>query len=314
MPTRVDHGFLPSNFAGASDVAFFNSPNTITSGATDFFIWKKPRGITMLGMICVGAGGGGGGGFTAAAAAARGGGGSGACSGFSKLIIPAWAVPDVLYVKIAKGGLGVGSGGGTAGSGANSFILIRPNTLSALNTLLVSNTNAPAGGGTGTGAAVGALGGAPTIATQQNSVLSGVGQWSAFVGVQGVAGGAVAGAIGPPIAIPLTGVFTMPGAGGAGTTAADFAGGIITAVANDSHISDVRPVGAAAGSFNGSSGHLLRAPLWSYGGLGGSSSNAGVGGNGGNGGPGSGGGGGGGGTTGGKGGDGGDGMVIIWCW
>jgi hypothetical protein len=105
----------------------------------------------------------------------------------------------------------------------------------------------------------------------------------------------------------------MGGSGGAGTTAADFAGGIITAITN-SYLSEIRSAGAAAGSFDGPSGFLSRNPFFSFAGLGGGASNAGIGGNGGNAAPGSGGGGGGGGTTGGVGGRGGDGIVIITCW
>ena len=123
----------------------------------------------------------------------------------------------------------------------------------------------------------------------------------------------MAGAIGPPTSIATTSILTQGGAGGAGTTSADFAGGIITAITS-SYLSEIRPQGAAAGSNNGSGGFLHRAPFFSFAGLGGSSSNAGVGGLGGNGGRGSGGGGGGAGTTGGRGGDGGGGIVIMTCW
>lgn len=279
-----------------------------------FQTWKKPRGCSMHYMICIGSGAGGGGGFTAAAAAARGGGGGGGSSATATLLIPSLFIPDILYVQVGMGGLGVGSGGGTAGSGIISYIALGPDNTN-MNNLLASCVAAPTGGGTGTGAAVGAAGTGGTVATHATCPCSSVGVRIFQVGKDGIAGGAVAGAAGGNQSFPLTNAtaMTMGGAGGAGTTSADFAGGAITAIANCDY-SAKRPVGAAAGSNDGSSGFLNWAPFLSYCGLGGASSNAGVGGKGGLGGPGSGGGGGGGGTTGGKGGDGGPGLVVIVSW
>ena len=123
----------------------------------------------------------------------------------------------------------------------------------------------------------------------------------------------MAGAVGGAIALPVTGICNMAGSGGAGTTSADFAGGLYTPVAG-AFLSEARPATPAAGSNNGSAGPQLWKPFFSFGGGGGSSSNAGVGGNGGNGACGCGGGGGGGGTTGGRGGNGGAGIVMIISW
>lgn len=295
---------------GASDVQEFTIPSTVTN--TQWHTWIKPRGKTMCNIICIGGGGGGGGGFTAAAAAARGGGGGGGSSAVTRVEIPLIFLPDMLYVQVGAGGQGVLSGGGTAGSGILSYVAIAPNT-TATNVLAVSGAVAAVGGGTGTGAAVGAAGTAGTIATIGAMPLAGLGQFAFIAGQIGIAGGAVAGAVGGAQSIPVTSVITMGGSGGAGTTSADFAGGLITAI-TDSYLSQIRPANAAAGSFDGSGGFMHRAPLFSFCGLGGGASNAGVGGKGGMGGYGSGGGGGGGGTTGGRGGDGGTGIVIIVCW
>jgi hypothetical protein len=103
------------------------------------------------------------------------------------------------------------------------------------------------------------------------------------------------------------------GAGGAGTTSADFTGGNYAAIANT-------PFGAtpaAAGGVNGSNGFKYGQMPLLFGGSGGGASNTVAGGNGGSasGIPGAGGGGGGGGvTTGGAGGNGGPGQIIITCW
>jgi hypothetical protein len=294
----------------SADVQIYTGVSTVTN--TQWRTWTKPYGRSMLNILCIGGGGGGGGGFTAAAGNARGGGGGGGSSGQTRVLVPLHLLPDVLYIQVGVGGAGVGSGGGTAPSGVLSYVAIAPNT-TATNVLAVSGNAAAAGGGTGTGAAVGAAGVAGTIATIANMPLAGLGHHWFIAGQIGAAGGAVAGAIGGPAVFPTTSVLTMGGAGGAGTTSADFAGGIITAITS-SFLSEARPQGAAAGSNPGSSGFLLTRPFFSYCGLGGSASNSGVGGAGGYGGPGSGGGGGGGGTTGGVGGTGGAGIVVMTAW
>lgn len=290
------------------DVSIFNVPSTVTN--TQWHTWQKPLGISMVNILCIGGGGGGGGGFGAAAGNARGGGGSGGSSGCSRITIPAFYLPKRLYIQVGAGGQGVSAGNG--GTGVLSYVTVFPNN-AALNTLVVSGNAGAAGGTTGTGAAVGAAGAAGTLATIANMPLAGLGHFDLIAGQIGVAGGAVAGANGTAQALPTTAVLTTGGTGGAGTTAADFAGGLWTAAAN-TYLSEQRPATPAAGSFDGSGGFVVWEPFFSFGGTGGSASNAGVGGAGGNGGHGSGGGGGGGGTTGGRGGDGGGGLVIITSW
>lgn len=186
--------------------------------------------------------------------------------------------------------------------------------MQASNVFAVSGAAAPTGGGTGTGAAVGAAGSAGTIATIAAMPLAHMGHFDLIAGTAGVAGGAVAGAVGTAQALPIATPF-WGATGGAGTTSADFAGGAFTAIA-DSYLSEIRPATpvTTAGSNHGSGGRTIWAPFFSFGGGGGSSSNASAGGNGGNGGLGCGGGGGGAGTTGGRGGDGGSGFVLIICW
>jgi hypothetical protein len=295
---------------GVTDVQIFTVPSTVTN--TQWHTWQKPRGKTMAHMIVIGGGGGGGGGFTGAAASARGGGGSGGSSAVTRVTIPLIFLPDTLYIQVGAGGAGVGSGGGTAGSGILSYVAVFPNT-TASNVIALSGAAGAAGGTTGTGAAVGAAGAAGTIATIASMPLAGAGQYQMIAGQIGVAGGAVTGAVGTAQSIPTTSVITTAGSGGAGTTSADFAGGLFTSISN-TLLSEARPATPAAGSFDGSGGVTLWKPMFFFGGVGGSSSNTGIGGNGGNGSYGSGGGGGGGGTTGGRGGDGGSGIVIIMSW
>lgn len=295
---------------GSTDVQIFNRPSNVTN--TQWTTYQKPRGKSMLSILCIGGGAGGGGGFTGAAASARGGGGGGGSSAVTRVVVPLYLLPDILYIQVGAGGLGVGSGGGTAGAGILSYVAVFPNTTAA-NVLAVSGNAGAVGGGTGTAAAVGAAGTAGTVATIANMPLAGLGVFQLIAGHLGIAGGAVAGGSPTGQSIPTTSVITMGGCGGAGTTSADFAGGLISATAN-TFLSENRPSGAAAGSNPGSDGTQVNKPFFSFSGLGGSSSNTGVGGAGGNGAIGAGGGGGGGGTTGGRGGNGGNGIVIMTAW
>lgn len=304
----IDTGHLPTD-TGVGDVQVFTRPCTVTN--LQWETWRKPRGKSMMNLFLVSGGGGGGGGFSAAAAAARGGGGSGGGSGVTRVTIPLILVPDQLWIQVGAGGQG-GAAGAPGGSGTLSYVAIAPNT-TASNVIAVSGAAAPGGGTGGTGAAVGAAGAAGTIAAIGAMPLAGLGHFNVIAGQIGVAGGAVAGAVGTAQSIPVTSTLCMGGSGGAGTTSADFAGGLFTAIAG-SWLSEQRPATPAAGSNNGSGGITLWGPFFSFGGGGGSSSNTGAGGAGGNGGLGSGGGGGGGGTTGGRGGDGGTGVVIVTCW
>lgn len=307
----LDTFFLPTD-TGDADIQIFRHPSTVTN--LQWHTWLKPRGKTMCQIMCIGGGAGGGGGFTAAAAATRGGGGGGGSSGISRVTIPLFFLPDILYVQVGNGGLGRASGGGVATSGILSYVGIHPDT-TASNILAISGAVAPVGGGTGTGAAVGAAGTAGTIAVIASMPLAGLGQFNLIAGQAGAAGGAQAGAIGPPATIPVTSCLTMGGGGGAGTTSADFSGSIITAITG-SLLSTWKSNSAPglAGTNSGASGYTIFKPFWSWCGLGGGASNTGAGGFGGDGGNGAGAGGGGGGTTGGTGGTGGPGIVIIMCW
>ena len=308
----LDLFHLPPEATG--NIQIFNQPSTLSS-SLQWTTWSKPRGVSMVYILCIGGGAGGGGGFTDIAGNPRGGGGGGGSSGASMLLIPAILLSDIIFVKVGHGGAGVGSGGGTAGSGIHSVISLDPrSSLPISNVLLQSSRAAPTGGGTGTAAAGGAAGVAGTQATIGNSNgRAGIGIFLAYAGQGGSAGGAQTGQAGLSLNFSTIGIQTMGGSGGGGTTSANFDGGNILGT-TESLASDWRPREALAGSNNGSGGVWIQKLYHSYPGLGGASSNAGVGGQGGKGGPGSGGGGGGGGTVGGTGGNGGNGLVIIVSW
>lgn len=312
LPRRFPNGDVQI-FAGGSDA-------TAAVALSPWLIWRKPRGLSMANIFVLGAGAGGGGGFGSTAGAARGGGGGGGSGAQMTLTIPLFMLPDILYVFAPAGGLGVTSSLG--GSGQLAYVCAYPNLTSAFNVYCRSGNAAAVGGGTGTGAAVGAAGTAGTIVTTSTIPLARQGQFGSIAGQIGLAGGAVAGASPSPQTWPNTGICAMGGNGGAGTTSADFAGGSTTALTGGGWIQEAIPVAQAAGSVNGSDGinlgwiwGAINTPFFCLAGNGGGSSNSTVGGIGGRGGYGCGGSGGGGGvTTGGRGGDGGPALVIINCW
>jgi hypothetical protein len=302
--------------SGKADFQLFRPMGNTTSWAE----WVKPRGVQFIYIMAISGGGGGGGGFSGIAGSDRAGGGGGGCSGITRVFAPACMVPDVLYVQAGLGGLGVGSGGGTAGSGGVSYVSMGAYPAGTLanftvdnNLFCMSGAAGPTGGGTGTVAAAGAAGAAGTIAVvgAQNRGAYAM-FWAATVGLVGFIGGVIADGAGAAAtnvlgdAVPFSG-----GAGGSGSTGGNVAGGQVTGAGMFQTI----PGGPASGGAGGGgyswnpNGSLLMA---STGGSGGGSFDNGVGGAGGKGGfPGSGGGGGAAGTTGGRGGDGGDGCVVI---
>ena len=295
---------------------------TPQGGTLSWQTWHKPRGAKMIFMWACSGGAGGGGGFTGVSTTDRAGGGGGGCGSVARLIVPAFMVPDILHVQAGIGGLGVGSGGGTAGSGGISYVSMGAwpvGTVASLtvdnNLFLMSGAAGPTGGATGTGTTAGAAGAAGTIPVITAQNRGGYAAWwFATVGLVGFIGGAVADGAGAAASnvlgdsVPFSG-----GAGGSGSTGANVTGGAVTGAGIFVTIPGGTGTGAA---INGGAGYSWTPggsmPLMSTGGSGGAAVDAGQGGNGGNGGfPGSGGGGGGAGTTGGRGGNGGDGVVII---
>ena len=150
----LDLSHIPTG-TGAADVQVFTAVST--SNQIQWHTWLKPRGKTMFNILCIGGGGGGGGGFTRAAAAAGGGGGSGGSSGLTRVTGSLALIPDRLFIQVGAGGIGVSSGGGTAGSGVLSYVTIAvstatPGTVQATNVLAVSGAAAAVGGGGGSSA------------------------------------------------------------------------------------------------------------------------------------------------------------------
>lgn len=267
------------------------------------YLWSKPRGITMVYILCMGSGGGGGSGQTGASGTTRSGGGGGACGGITKLIIPAFLIPNTLYCVVGQGGNGGSSGNG--GSGNLSYIEFEYSSARvSTNTLVISDLVAAGGGqSSGTGGAV------PQVATLTTAIYHNLGCFTTLIGIVGAAGGN--GGSGTAVSFGNVGNLNCPGSGGGGVTSTDISqqGGAITSIAPLPNIS-----ASLSSGTNGTSGISSYKPLYFYGGTGGAGNSAGTGGTGGDGANGCGGGGGGAGITGGDGGRGGDGLIYIICW
>jgi len=263
-----------------------------------------PKNATMLHIWAIGAGGNGGAGASRAAGTAGGGGGGGATGAIVTMLIPTRFLPQILYIQVGKGG-------GTTTDGFTKVMFRRGDGLNSVvaDSLLLANT-----GNNGTAGTSGNAGSAGTITgySLQNNAYAGLGTLTITAGQAGELGGAITGAVGASKNPAFT--FGMPfsgGAGGAGCTTTDFAGGSIIPASNAQQQLGITLAGGAAGGGNGLDGLQFEEPFTCYGGSGGGSNNSGVGGKGGDGAIGCGGGGGGAGVTGGAGGRGGNGRVVI---
>lgn len=317
----MDFGFLPPNFKG--DVQCFQG-----GAASGTQMWKKPRGISMCYMICIGGGSGGGSGAGGGTTTARGGGGGGACGGVGVLLTPAIFLPDTLSVRVGLGGKGGTGGAGSTGAVSTISFADRITALGTIPNILIVSQNGLSGQGNAGTSLIGGTGGtAPGIGADSiigHSTVFGISKW--IVGIVGGGGGAQTGAVGAGISSVWNATALCPGAGGAGvnTVNTGFVGGSITLQAvMDFSTGSFQPAanfiaggiaGGAGSAGNGNPGLTSFKPFMMTGGSGGGSSDGSNGGNGGQGGIGCGGGGGGGGVTAGNGGNGGDGLVIIISW
>jgi hypothetical protein len=274
-----------------------------TDTTTGWRTWMKPAGCAWIYIYCQASGGGGG---RPANGAITVGGGGGATGGATRMLIPAFMVPDILYVRPGSGGAGATTAN-TAGSiGVTSHVSMAANTTAA-NLLLFQN------GGSG-GAAVTTGGTAGTAGTTSQAMV-GVSLFTTVVGATGRDGASANGGNG--VSITQTGAsLTTPGAGGGNGTGNG--GSVINSVVFPTIIGGSTGVNGQLGFQEGAiiQPGLKSFPMIFSGGTGGGGINtAGTAGNGGSSSYGGGGGGGGGGTDAGSisgnGGSGGDGFVLI---
>ena len=303
------------------DVSYFEGTSTVT--LTQWRTWHKPRGCKWIYALGVGGGSSGGAGINTGTTSGGGaGGGSGAQSSF---LIPAFLLPDTLYVQAGTGGKQADSpaSGAVGVAGIPTYIAPEPfTTLNAGLTYLIAN-NGQATGAAATATVGGVAGTAAVVGTLASMPLAARGFHTFLVGQAGTAGGTNA-AAGTNVTYPATGLLVSGGAGGGGCNGATgFAGGTVSASTSGLGTNFVQSISggiAAVGSTPAGRGidGIIRFLGHRWGGTGGggaTTTSGGIAGAGGNGAPGCGGGGGGGcnttNTTIGRGGNGGDGFVIL---
>lgn len=189
------------------DVQYFVGLNP--SGIT----WKKPRGAKMVYMLGVGAGAGGQCGVNTAGTSGGGAGGPSGCQ--QSLFIPAFFLPDILYVFTGPGGIGATTAGGGGGSGGGAYVSLEDETTCSLLVFILAN---PGGAGSQTDA-TSTAGGIPLVAgsapSPSTSSLIGKGFYTNLAGIPGTNGGAY-NAPGAGIIVPQTGIIVTGGCSGGG--------------------------------------------------------------------------------------------------
>lgn len=257
--------------------------------------FNKPYTAKFIEIFCLG--GGAGGAISPVGTGAKLGGNGGGAGGIVRGIIPAFLLPDTIYILVGKGGSGSTQSNTAGGVGGISYIGLQPSTLE--QTLICkSSTSTPTNSTTGA-----------TISTISTSIFGNLGLFTAVAGVGSVLGGS---GIGGSQTALATSLVTGGAAGGGKTAATFFAGGNINAALA---ILKSQINGGVADAQDGDSGYGTLIPFCGTGGAGGAGrqGDSGAGGNGGHGWYGCGGGGAGASTTttGLRGGNGGDGIVII---
>lgn len=306
--------FVPRQTA---DRQVFLSPtcvSTVNMVAAGQHIWRKPKGCSFVHIFFWGSAGGGGGGRTGASGTNRSGGGGGGSAAGRDYLVPAWRLPDILYIVLGQGGTG-GAANTTGTNGCLSGIFNNPPSSSGAVATPIEIITGGAGGqpglaGTGgSGGTAGSMGG-----SQQISGLSGLfsASGTTLASTNGSSGGATLG--GSPGTSTTGSPFYSGGGGSAVNLTAVATSGVRTPQNSPYPPWEAPSGGVVGGILDGGSYYVPPGqPFISFaGGSGAGGLDAsGVGGKGGDSGPGSGGSGGGGGVTGGAGGKGGDAGIII---
>jgi len=189
---------------GAEQFWFYG--NSVTAGGS-WISWSKRKTASMIQILLLGSGGNGGLGVAGANSTAAGGGGGGS-GGQTSILIPAYQIPDVLFLSLAYGG-----------SAVASYVSFDRST-TAQSVLAIANGGG--NGGNAAGATAGAAGAAGAIATIATMCRAGAGMFTLLAGQAGIIGGTtVAGAA---QTAPTTGLFIAGGTGGGGLPAAALAG------------------------------------------------------------------------------------------
>jgi len=269
-------------FTGTLSIGFVGTLDVKSPTFYPWQTWTKPNDAMLIHILCIGGGGGGGGGdrgFTISGTSRWGGGGGGSAA-VTSMYVPAFLIPDTLYILIGAGGNGAPAMTPTNNFGANgyngntSYVALYPNYtgIGQVGNLLLSASGGGGGfGGTYTTGTGGSAGGATAVGAAAPFYL-GLGQ---FTSVAGQGGGTSSGTASPTALII--------GASGNGITCGGAAGG--TVLASNSGVSGgainspselipyltsvAGPVNAFGVNATGSNGYSVKKPLMFIGGTGG---------------------------------------------
>jgi hypothetical protein len=196
--------------------------------------WTKPNDALLIHILCIGGGAGGGSGRRDGGGSQRLGGGGGGGAAVTSMFVPAFLIPDTLYIQVGLGGTGgagatVNPGNGNAGAaGGTSYVALYPSyngTSQVGNLLLSANGGSGGSGGFGSGAGgAGGAGGTTTGVGAASPFYLGLGQFTSTASQAGSSASATS----SPTNLIISGIT---GGGSAGGTldqfGTSFAGGAI---------------------------------------------------------------------------------------
>jgi hypothetical protein len=180
--------------------------------------WTKPNDAMLIHILCIGGGGGGGSGrVDSTAGTNKYGGGGGGSAAVTSMYVPAFLIPDTLYIQVGVGGAGgaaqtVNATNGNAGTiGGTSYVALYPLYTGTQYGNLLLSANGGGAGGAGTATTGTAGGAAAAITTGATSPFYfGLGQFTSTAGQAGTAS-AIAAA---PTSLTISGITGGGAAGG----------------------------------------------------------------------------------------------------
>lgn len=224
----LDYLHLSDNINGNID--YF--PGISNTDGGSWVLWEKPRGSHMIRITCIAGGGGGGSGYNASPG---GGGSGGGSSAISIVTIPAYVLPDRLYVSSGVGGKGADApSANTANLGSNgvrSYVCIAQD-IGAIYRVCYSDSG-KAGTTAATSSGGGSSGTGGNISTISDMLLAAYGIRNFIAGSNGALGGNSGGS-GGTLTYPTNGLLLSGGAGGTGS--GNLASGTIAAPAQTQYV------------------------------------------------------------------------------
>lgn len=182
---------------------FYGDPAGLSGAERGWQSWTKPAGCSWVYIYSQGSGGGGG---RPANGATTVGGGGGGCGSTARILIPAFAIPDTIYVRPGVGGAGATTANAAGGNGTVSAISMQatPNTISSL--LLSQNG--------GQGGAASTTGGSGGTAATQAPAIYGVSLFSSASGNAGGNGATISNGNSVNVSTTTAPLMTTQGSGG----------------------------------------------------------------------------------------------------